>query len=190
MSQPSRNKPCPCGSGRKYKKCCLPPHEQNAQIAPGLSMKDLPPGSRIVERNGQRYLLSAGLDEGAIDIADDHYKRQSEERGSSRGYVAFCQAVINEMEEHDPKSIQQAMDMCSLFWNLALLGDEGSEELREVENGLCKTEEDRQNFRAIAQEMFKRIQQMNPGMEKIQSEAAKPGMFSKILGLVKGGNAT
>jgi len=22
--KPERNKPCPCGSGRKYKKCCLP----------------------------------------------------------------------------------------------------------------------------------------------------------------------
>jgi len=21
--QPQRNKPCPCGSGRKYKKCCI-----------------------------------------------------------------------------------------------------------------------------------------------------------------------
>jgi tetratricopeptide (TPR) repeat protein len=24
MGQPSRNAPCPCGSGKKYKKCCLP----------------------------------------------------------------------------------------------------------------------------------------------------------------------
>lgn len=23
MSKPSRNEPCPCGSGKKYKKCCL-----------------------------------------------------------------------------------------------------------------------------------------------------------------------
>jgi hypothetical protein len=25
-----RNDPCPCGSGKKYKKCCLPKHEQGA----------------------------------------------------------------------------------------------------------------------------------------------------------------
>jgi hypothetical protein len=24
MEKPQRNKPCPCNSGRKYKKCCLP----------------------------------------------------------------------------------------------------------------------------------------------------------------------
>lgn len=23
MSEPGRNDPCPCGSGKKYKKCCL-----------------------------------------------------------------------------------------------------------------------------------------------------------------------
>jgi uncharacterized protein YecA (UPF0149 family) len=23
VSQPGRNDPCPCGSGKKYKKCCL-----------------------------------------------------------------------------------------------------------------------------------------------------------------------
>lgn len=77
MSQPSRNRPCPCGSGRKYKKCCLPPQEQSPEIAPGLSMKDLPPGSRIVEKNGQTYLLSEGLDESVLDIVDSHYKGQS-----------------------------------------------------------------------------------------------------------------
>lgn len=37
-SQTSRNALCPCGSGRKYKRCCLPVHERRAaiaQIAPG-----------------------------------------------------------------------------------------------------------------------------------------------------------
>jgi tetratricopeptide (TPR) repeat protein len=27
MSKPGRNDPCPCGSGKKYKKCCLPQQE-------------------------------------------------------------------------------------------------------------------------------------------------------------------
>jgi hypothetical protein len=29
----SRNAPCPCGSGQKYKKCCLPQHENAAAEA-------------------------------------------------------------------------------------------------------------------------------------------------------------
>ena len=27
MDKTGRNDPCPCGSGKKYKKCCLPKHE-------------------------------------------------------------------------------------------------------------------------------------------------------------------
>lgn len=27
MTEPGRNYPCPCGSGKKYKKCCLPKKE-------------------------------------------------------------------------------------------------------------------------------------------------------------------
>lgn len=30
MPQPRRNDPCPCGSGKKYKQCCLPAHEASA----------------------------------------------------------------------------------------------------------------------------------------------------------------
>jgi tetratricopeptide (TPR) repeat protein len=30
MSKIGRNEPCPCGSGRKYKRCCLPTHEAAA----------------------------------------------------------------------------------------------------------------------------------------------------------------
>lgn len=29
MRQPGRNEPCPCGSGKKYKTCCLPRDAQN-----------------------------------------------------------------------------------------------------------------------------------------------------------------
>src|SRR5215470_15974688 len=28
MAKPGRNDPCPCGSGKKYKKCCLPNDER------------------------------------------------------------------------------------------------------------------------------------------------------------------
>jgi len=30
MSKSGRNEPCPCGSGKKYKRCCLPQHEAAA----------------------------------------------------------------------------------------------------------------------------------------------------------------
>lgn len=29
MAKVARNAPCPCGSGKKYKKCCLPLHQES-----------------------------------------------------------------------------------------------------------------------------------------------------------------
>jgi len=33
MAKPGRNDPCPCGSGQKYKRCCLPQDEAAAHAA-------------------------------------------------------------------------------------------------------------------------------------------------------------
>ena len=33
MAKPGRNDPCPCGSGNKYKKCCLPKEEAEKRAA-------------------------------------------------------------------------------------------------------------------------------------------------------------
>jgi len=30
MEKIGRNAPCPCGSGKKYKKCCLPMHQESS----------------------------------------------------------------------------------------------------------------------------------------------------------------
>ena len=32
MAKPGRNDPCPCGSGKKYKKCCLPKDEAEKDV--------------------------------------------------------------------------------------------------------------------------------------------------------------
>lgn len=34
MHKPGRNDPCPCGSGAKYKRCCLPLHQQARATSP------------------------------------------------------------------------------------------------------------------------------------------------------------
>jgi len=41
MSKISRNAPCPCGSGKKYKKCCLLlPKDVNVTLNKGISISD------------------------------------------------------------------------------------------------------------------------------------------------------
>ncbi len=34
-----RNDPCPCGSGKKYKKCCATKQEQPLELEPAIRMK-------------------------------------------------------------------------------------------------------------------------------------------------------
>jgi tetratricopeptide (TPR) repeat protein len=43
MSQIGRNEPCPCGSGRKYKRCCLPTHQAAAAERAAAERRAPPP---------------------------------------------------------------------------------------------------------------------------------------------------
>ena len=42
MAKTGRNEPCPCGSGKKYKKCCLVAHAAGAAPAPTLKSRGQP----------------------------------------------------------------------------------------------------------------------------------------------------
>ena len=41
MHRVGRNEPCPCGSGKKYKKCCLPQHEEARKAVPPERLKEM-----------------------------------------------------------------------------------------------------------------------------------------------------
>lgn len=43
-----RNQPCPCGSGNKYKRCCLPKEQEEARHR-ALLEEAAPPGYRIID---------------------------------------------------------------------------------------------------------------------------------------------
>ena len=40
-SKTNRNDPCPCGSGKKYKKCCLPGHEEARKLMPKEQLQQM-----------------------------------------------------------------------------------------------------------------------------------------------------
>jgi hypothetical protein len=50
----SLNDPCPCGSGKKYKQCCLPKPASTPPIQPSLTLTDLEgrPRDRVQLPNG------------------------------------------------------------------------------------------------------------------------------------------
>lgn len=52
----TRNEPCPCGSGKKYKKCCLP-----ASAVPGLRSKIIQ-GKEAWRAEKQRIMREALLE--------------------------------------------------------------------------------------------------------------------------------
>jgi hypothetical protein len=59
-----RNDPCPCQSGKKYKKCCLPKHEAERAVQPPTANAASPP---------PRFLDDEGLDDlsnSVVDLAD------------------------------------------------------------------------------------------------------------------------
>jgi hypothetical protein len=48
MAKPGRNDPCPCGSGKKYKKCCLPKDEAEADAAYAHGDDEIAVASHVV----------------------------------------------------------------------------------------------------------------------------------------------
>jgi len=45
-----RNEPCPCGSGKKYKKCCLPSHEEVRKSIPADQLREMEERQKLRER--------------------------------------------------------------------------------------------------------------------------------------------
>jgi tetratricopeptide (TPR) repeat protein len=66
MAKIGRNDPCPCGSGKKYKKCCLPLHEESRAKQQDTGAFSLTPGFTDLDElsNSVVDLIEAGrLDE-------------------------------------------------------------------------------------------------------------------------------
>jgi tetratricopeptide (TPR) repeat protein len=49
-SKSGRNDPCPCGSGKKYKKCCLPGHEEARKLIPAEQLQQMEQKARVREK--------------------------------------------------------------------------------------------------------------------------------------------
>lgn len=78
MRTVGRNDPCPCGSGKKYKRCCLHPHEaaaaERAAAAAAQAAAPLPPpGFAWAEDDGLDDASNRAVDlvhEGKLDEAE------------------------------------------------------------------------------------------------------------------------
>ena len=123
MAKIGRNAPCPCGSGKKYKKCCLPLHESSsAQEDSGIidsiadldeldmlsnSVVDLIKEGRLDEAEEVcRKLLSRYPDQiDGIDRLAEVYEAQGENEKAAEYYrkaAEFAQSNPG----FDPEAIQ------------------------------------------------------------------------------------
>ena len=149
MPTPSKNAPCPCGSGAKYKKCCLP-KDQAAAPPP------VPIGARILQRNGERFMVSEGVTDEALGHAADYFEAKRRGRGPAQQLAEYAQPLLDSAGD-GIEDVNQAMSLAMICWNLALCQDEGERENLLVSlSDKLPVEQARTEFRAIAAQIIYR----------------------------------
>ena len=68
MQKVGRNAPCPCGSGKKYKKCCLPLHQESSAQQHSAGPFTLVPGFTELDRLSNSVVDL--IEEGRLDEAE------------------------------------------------------------------------------------------------------------------------
>lgn len=158
MTTPTRNGPCPCGSGVKYKKCCLPKQPATP-----------PHGGQIVERNGQSMLVSRGVNAAHLDAAAKHFARRPRREGPAAQVMRFAEPLLAAAGT-DHERMQRALTLAMAFWNLALLdGDEHDEMLARLVDKIADGEAHATEFRAIAADMVARHREMFPELHRARA---------------------
>src|SRR5258708_7812763 len=80
-----RNKPCPCGSGRKYKQCCLSKQgERGASVADDFQAQLLGATQRALE-HGEEDIVSAISD---LERLTRYSSATEDQRQSAKGVLA------------------------------------------------------------------------------------------------------
>ena len=73
MAKPGRNDPCPCGSGKKYKKCCLTNDEaaENERLVAERAEREERAAAKRQELRKVREAITANF--AASDLLDDDF---------------------------------------------------------------------------------------------------------------------
>jgi tetratricopeptide (TPR) repeat protein len=88
MTKLGRNDHCPCGSGKKYKRCCLPEHEATAAAAAAANTTR-PAVGRAPLENTHFACDDDGLDEASNRVVDlVHKGRLDEAERAARDLLA------------------------------------------------------------------------------------------------------
>lgn len=161
MATVGRNDPCPCGSGAKYKKCCIDRDREASGRSQGI-----PDGGQVVDRDGARFTTSSGITDAQRGMAAEFFEQKRRGRGPAQEMADFSQPLIDAAD--GPAALQNALSLGAIFWNLAVIKDEAErlEMLEDLVKQTQKTEEDAQEFRKLAAEMVERHRTMFPEMHR------------------------
>ncbi|MBI5657961.1 MAG: tetratricopeptide repeat protein [Nitrosomonadales bacterium] len=121
MNKPGRNDPCPCGSGKKYKKCCLAATE--AQSAPSHPPQTASDNSDTAAKAHYRS-GNAFLEQGKPGAAISSYrmalalKPDYAEAHVNLGNVLYEQGNLDEAIENFHKALTFRLDFAQAHYNL------------------------------------------------------------------------
>lgn len=173
MSTPGRNDPCPCGSGKKFKKCCL----LTAQLTS-------PPAAGAGEEGGLYEALSDDEYLGGrrtLDPKIEMMARRESSRIEAEGVdpdalIAFAEPMLSQTGGARA-DVSLAMTMGLFFWQLSRLSKASLRERTmamlmpglSAASGISDVK-----FRHIASRMIKRHQILFPEMHKQEEGNAQP----------------
>ncbi len=167
MATVTRNAPCPCGSGAKYKKCCLLKDEEAR-----LAASPTPPRNRVIHHRGRPLLVSGGreLPPGVLDDAVDYYEQKDRGDGPAAQMVRFIEPLLD-AADCDKARMDRAFTLGMAFWNLALCeGEQREEMLAGLLKTIARDEQDAIEFRALTIDMVERHRTMFPALHRARAQ--------------------
>jgi hypothetical protein len=126
MDTTVRNSPCPCGSGKKYKKCCLDkkPRGRSVIVASSEPLQGVHYDKEKMEFAG---LTPVGrLIKPVISFSQTHYKGQSGK-----------ETVIDRIQDKVIHNEAERMKYLSSYFDLIVAIDTNTEEIRNEEISVC-----------------------------------------------------
>jgi SWIM/SEC-C metal-binding protein len=141
--RPGRNDPCRCGSGKKYKRCCLDSDKPSEVVA------------------------SEGVSAAALEAAEECFDAKDRGRGPARDMMDFAQPLID-ATDGSIEQMNKALSFAMVCWNLAILDPAEREKgLAEMVNELCPDEgAGRDELRRLLLQMIERHEEMFPGIHR------------------------
>jgi SEC-C motif len=133
-----RNDPCPCRSGKKYKKCCL-------GRAAGPSIVASPGGPRE-----------------QLALADSNFRQKGAGRGPAQEFLDFAQPLLDSTDGSKAET-QRALTLAQFLWNVAVTRETEKREamLEELLRDITPDTE-REEFAAIVRAMLQRHRELFP----------------------------